>query len=350
MNFGAPVVYMFLRRYPAWLKLVPVMGYIFLLISLIGASFATTVPQLLATQGVLSGLGGCLNYYPTFVWIDSWFVARRGLAYGIAWGGSAAAGVVAPLAMQWMLTNWGFRITLRVWAVVSMVLMTPALVLAKSRVPVRQDAAAPRHKMEVGFLRSPAFLTMQTANVLVHVGLLMPNLYLPSFAVSQGWSAVSGTVAISVINGATVLGSMMVGWLTDRYHAATVMNLCAAGAVSAVFIFWTLAVHQPAMYVFSALYGVFAGSYPSTWAGCAGPIRRNYPGVETGMMLALFVSGRGLGTVLGGPISGALVKSDVWKDHAALAYGSGFGGLIVCSGVTASFMSLPWLAKQFGIL
>ncbi len=52
---------------------------------LIGASFAQSVNQLIVTQGAVYAMGGCIIYYPTLMYIDEWFIQRKGLAYGIMW-------------------------------------------------------------------------------------------------------------------------------------------------------------------------------------------------------------------------------------------------------------------------
>lgn len=52
-------------------------------LSLVLASFANTVWQLVLTQGVMFGTGGCLLLYTTVYFLDGWFVKRKGLAFGI---------------------------------------------------------------------------------------------------------------------------------------------------------------------------------------------------------------------------------------------------------------------------
>lgn len=349
MYFAAPVVYAVLRKYPHYRKTCSVVGFIILLAGLIGASFAQSVPQLLATQGVLYAIGGSIHYFPAFLYLDEWFIQRRGLAYGTVWAGGAASGVAIPLTMEWILTNWGFRTALRTWTVITVIVTTPALIYMKGRLPDQHANMGPQ-KLEMRFVKSPAFWVLQAGNIIQGLGYFMPGLYLPSFAIAQGWSSLSGTIAVSLCNGAMVLGATFTGWLVDRYHVTTAINICTAGTLVAVFLFWSFAVYQPIMYIFAVLYGFFAGGFSSTWSGCANPVRRHYPAVETGMIIAMFSAGKGLGAVISGPLSGALVKSDVWKNHAGYAYGSGFGYLILFSGITASFQSIGWVGKKCGII
>lgn len=146
-----------------------------------------------------------------------------------------------------------------------------------------------------------------------------------------------------------MVGATFVGWLTDRYHVTTALNFCTVGTVLAVFVFWSFAIYQPILYVFALLYGLFAGGFPATWSGCSNPVRREYP-VQTGMVTSLFTAGKGLGSVISGPLSGALVASDSWRNSSIFAYGSGYGSLIVFSGVTAFFAGMGWVGKRCGMV
>lgn len=68
-----------LKRWSTWASLPVLAG------SLIGASFAESVSDLIATQGVLFALGGNLLFAPTVTYLDEWFVRKKGLAIGIMW-------------------------------------------------------------------------------------------------------------------------------------------------------------------------------------------------------------------------------------------------------------------------
>ncbi|KAH8886183.1 MFS general substrate transporter [Thozetella sp. PMI_491] len=347
MYITAPIVYGVVRTYPRHRRAISLTGFVLMVASLIGASFANTVPQLLATQGVLYALGGSLHYFPAYLYLDEWFVKRRGFAYGIFIAGGGASGIVVPLLMEWILHTWGFRTALRVWVVICVVITTPAMMVLKSH-PSGDHPGRVRQRLSFGFLRSPAFWILSVGNVIQSLGYFMPLLYLPSFGVAQGWSPLAGTIAISVCNGASMVGATFVGWLVDRYHVTTAINVCTLGTMFAVFLFWSFAVYQPILYIFAVTYGLFAGGFPATWSGCSNPIRRHYP-VETGMIISLFTAGKGIGSLISGPLSGALVASDSWKLRVGFAYGSGYGYLMIFSGITASFAGVGWLGKRLGM-
>ena len=178
MYLAAPIVYCALRKFPSYRKLCTITGFIIAMASLIGASFANSVPGLLATQGVLYAIGGSLHYFPAYLYLDEWFVRRRGLAYGVFIAGAGAAGVAIPLTMGWILHNWGFRTALRVWVVVCILLTTPVFFVLKARLPDQHADRGP-HKFEFRFLKSPAFWTLLAGNVAQSLGNFMPALYMP---------------------------------------------------------------------------------------------------------------------------------------------------------------------------
>ncbi|THW31083.1 putative MFS monocarboxylate transporter [Aureobasidium pullulans] len=349
MYFGAPIVYSVCRRWPHFRKMSVIAGFVVIIASLIGASLATTPFQLLATQGILYGIGGAAHYFPAFLYLDEWFFARRGTAYGIVWAGGGAAGVALPLTMQWILSEYGFRTALRVWAVTSIILATPAMFFLKGRLPVHHASTGPQ-KVEIGFLKDPAFWIFLSGNIIQGLGYFLPTYYMPSFARAVGLKPIAGTIAVSLTNVSTMLGSVIAGWFVDRYHVTTGVNICILGTSISIFLFWGFAIYAPMLYIFAISYGIFAGGFASTWAGVIAPLRHKCPNVETGMVVTLFAAGKGLGSVISGPLSGALVDADGWSGRGGFAWGSGYGLLILFTGCTAAAQIVGWFGKQAGFV
>lgn len=53
------------------------------------SSFATTTTELIVSQGIAYGIGASIAYAPTIIFLDDWFVRRKGLAFGIMWVSSS---------------------------------------------------------------------------------------------------------------------------------------------------------------------------------------------------------------------------------------------------------------------
>ncbi|KAL9096322.1 MAG: hypothetical protein Q9165_001319 [Trypethelium subeluteriae] len=96
------------------------------------------------------------------------------------------------------------------------------------------------------------------------MGYSLPSIYMSSYAAAEGFSGLSGTLAISFFNAAAAIGGILAGLLVDRFHVTTVTAICGIGGALAVLLFWGFAVSEPVLYVFAILYGTFAGSFSTT--------------------------------------------------------------------------------------
>jgi len=118
LYLSSPITFAVLTRWPRLSRWFGPIGLMTIACGLLMSSFATTVKQLIATQGVICALGSGLLYAPTTLYLDDWFVRRKGLAYGIMSAGKSVAGIILPFAMSESLERFGSKITLRAWAMV----------------------------------------------------------------------------------------------------------------------------------------------------------------------------------------------------------------------------------------
>lgn len=156
-----------------------------------------------------------------------------------------------------------------------------------------------------------------------------------------------------MLNVATVVGCVAMGWLTDQLHVTTCILVSTAGTAVGTFLLWGLGQNLATLYAFCALYGMFAGAYTSTWPGImrqvtTAPPERGEDGSGSGsssssggrvfdpiMVCGFLALGRGIGIVVSGPLSEALIANMPWKGAAAAGYGSCYGTLIALTGTTA---------------
>lgn len=66
------------------------------------------------------------------------------------------------------------------------------------------------------------------------------------------------------------------------------------------------------------------------------------------MIFGLLAAGRGIGSVLSGPLSEALLQGKPWAGDASLGYRTGYGGLIVFTGFSAALGSVSWVGRRLG--
>jgi len=106
----------------------------------------------------------------------------------------------------------------------------------------------------------------------------------------------------------------------------------------------------PLLYVFCVCYGLFAGSFSSTWTGIIRYVQGKADNADAGLIFAFLAFGRGVGNVVSGPLSEALVKGRPWVGEAAMAYGTGYGPLITFTGVSALLGGCSFIVRRVGYL
>ncbi|KAK3944579.1 MFS monocarboxylate transporter [Diplogelasinospora grovesii] len=382
MYLDTPLIMGLLKLYPRQGRWSPIPGLLIMCLGLALSSFSTTVTHLIITQGILYGVGGSVAYSPCIVYIDEWFVRRKGLAYGIMWSGTGLAGVIFPLVLEYLLSTYGFRTTLRLWSALVLVVTVPLAYYIKPRIPIpTSTSGAASHNsvrarpFDLGFVLSRPFVLYQLANAVEATGFFLPGIYLPQYARSTfGAGPFPSVLTILLVNVAAVVGCICMGVLIDRLHVTTCILVSTVGATSGIFLLWGFSTTLPMLYTFCIVYGLFAGSFTSTWPGIMRHIATPPSQLQTGnnnevdraaeegsstygssvdpsMVFAFLALGRGVGNVASGPLSEALVRAgSSWQGRAGAGYGSGFGVLIAFTGVTAllgggSFMwrKLGWL-------
>ncbi|KAJ9616987.1 hypothetical protein H2200_000708 [Cladophialophora chaetospira] len=355
LYLGAPLVFVAFQRWPLLLRRGIATGLLIVVLAVFLSSFATKVWQLILTQGILYAVGGNLVYYPIYVFIDEWFVRRKGLAFGVMWAGSGCGGLVGPLVLNWGLTKYGVVTFLRGWSVSLLLLIAPFLFFVKSRLPPSRSHRVPVRAIAAGFgfVKTRQFWIIEMCNIIQGLGYFIPQLYLPTYARLNHLG--SGSLLVSVLNIAQVPGVMFLSALTDRVSVYIIMLISSLGSTLAIFLLWGLASSSTGLLIaFSLCYGFFAGGFTAVYAGAAQELRRVTPGGDTGRadlgsMLGLLGGGRGIGNVVCGPVSEALLQhSRSWQ--SAAGYSGSFAPLIIFAGTTAALTMSSWAAKVLKIL
>lgn len=297
------------------------------------SSLATKTIHLIITQGVFYAIGGSFAYAPCIFLMNEWFAKQIGFAYGIMWAGTGLAGVVVPVIMEWALDQYGFRTALRAWSICLFVLTVPFLRFIKRRVPIAQ-VHVPR-RFDLSFMATSTFAIHITCIVVQALGFFIPSIYLPTYARSLGASSLLSTLTVILFNIATVFGSVFMGVLVDKLHVTTCIAISTIGSVISVFVIWGLSMSLAQVYAFCMVYGFFTGSYTSTWTGIMQDVKKKKESADQTLILGCLYAARGIGNVACGPLSESLLKGMPWKGQAGFAYGSGYGTLIVFTGVTA---------------
>ncbi|PYH36218.1 putative MFS monocarboxylate transporter [Aspergillus neoniger CBS 115656] len=350
----SPLTFTLLTRYP---HLPMSCAFVGLALSVGGSllsSFATTFWQMIVTQGVICGLGNGLVFSPTTLYLDQWFVRRKGLAYGIMWAGKSICGVALPFMTSACLDRFGAKTTLRAWTVVTLLTLAVTLPFIRPRIPPASSTTP--QPLNLAFLKLATFWMLQLGNIIQSFGYFLPSTYLPSYTTTAaGLSDTTGTLLVALFNATSVVGGIVLGSLCDRFAVSNIMLLSSVGSGMSVLLFWGLSTSSPSanfpqaavalLVLFSITYGFFAGGFSSTWSGVLTQVKREVPSLETGLVFGLLAGGRGIGSVISGPLSSALMQrgSITGQENGEIGYTTDYGALILFTGVTAIFGGWSWM-------
>lgn len=327
-----PAIFLTLTRYPYLRMHCGWVGLVFAFGSLTASAFVDTIGALIATQGALYAFGCSLLFSPISIYMNEWFIDRKGLAHGTMWAGKATVGVVAPFVFDVMLRRVGYRATLLGWAGTSALMMLPTLIFLKPRIPVSRRARG--RPVSFAFARRTMFYMMMWGVIIQANGYLMPSTYLASYAINVGHSSITAPILLALLQLMSAPGGVIIGLLGDQFGASMAIIMASFGATLPVFLLWGLSVHFANLVAFVLLYGFFAGSFSSTWPCIMQELTGSDNGSESSVIFGLLLGGRGLGFVLAGPVSGALLSLHEKVSGEALGYATQYGPMIVFTGVT----------------
>ncbi|RDI77290.1 hypothetical protein Vi05172_g12708 [Venturia inaequalis] len=338
---GAPVVVLLMDWFPGWERMWVWVGWPLCLGGLVAGSFATTLPGLILTQGVMYGTGFVLFYYPTIHFVNDFWIKRRGFAFGTMCASSALAGIVFPFALEALLNRYGYATTLRVLALGLAVLTAPVMPFLVARVP-SSEYQSTTVSNDWQCLRNVDFWVFSIANLVQNFGYFFPALYLPSIATSVHRSAAEGALLVAILSIAQALGQFGFGYASDREVSLNVLiwASCLCSGIVVTIFYCLVAKTMTSLVIFSLTYGFFAGAWISLWSQMGTTIYGGKP-PTTLVSLSLLCFGAGIGNVAAGPISAILINRRLDKPGAQK-----FDFLMVFTGLCMTFAGGVVLAVQ----
>lgn len=221
--------------------------------------------------------------------------------------------------------------------------------ILKPRLPISATHVAP--PVQISFLRHRLFWVLQLFNVVQALGYFLPMNYLPTIAEEFGLGHTLGSLTTVLINLGSVFACIGVGALVDRFNTLTVMLCVSLLAGLSVLIVLGFSIAAAPLFIFSVMYGLTASGYSSHWGGLIREVQKEHEGTDANLIFGLLAAGRGVGSIISGPLSESLLMgSRTWSDNAVSAYSSEYGSIIIFSGCTALAGGLSWFVRKAGLI
>lgn len=267
-----------------------------------------------------------------------------------------------PIILPALISRFGIKLTTRIYAIALLVCLIPALPFMKARLPEsRVHGPAPRAGGTRAWYADRTFWFFITINTLQGFAHFVPLTWLPStstpsalspaltpsahtaFATALGLSTAQSSLALTLVNAASIFAGFAMGYLSDRYNVWALAVTSLLLTALATFVLWgVLACSLAGILAYGVAYGTTAGCWSSMWNGFVRPVAsaclrprvavalltacpraEDDPSLATTMFSFLLLS-RGVGNILSTPISTALQHARLAVTRAASPPRTGF--------------------------
>lgn len=307
-------------------------GTVLVAVGWISAGRVSTIGALVATYGVIGGLGVGLSYGVPLAVVGSWFPGRRGLALGLTLGGFGLSPFVTAPVAEYLIEHVGVSRAFIVLGAAFLLILSVSTLFMKRAPTPRVAISDAETDEDIGprqMIRCRAFwglwitFALGTFAGLTAIG--MSAAYGIEVAGIGAGAAATAVAGFGVFNG---VGRPIFGWLTDHIGARRTAIL----AFIAIMIGSLLALMVPVMGVaaylvgFAVLWFLLGGWLaiaPTATTAFFGPV--HYP-ANYGIVYTAY----GVGALAGGAVSGYLTNltATLATTYWALIAGA-FAGVLV---------------------
>ncbi|MBI4317269.1 MAG: MFS transporter [Chloroflexi bacterium] len=281
--------------------------------------------QLYISYGIIASIGaGGLGFTTLTVLIANWFSTRRGLAMGISQAGFPASQLfMVPLSM-FLIVSFGWRMSWAILAILFVTLMLPlSIYLLKghpadlglrpygsaaapvSRTGASAPAAGARREKRTSLtqaMRTASFWQLAFGYGVCGFTVSMVTTHLVAYASDVKISEVDAANALGLMGGLNIVGTMLIGALTDRIGNKNPLAFIYFTRGIA-FIILLAVTNVGMLYLFAAVFGfAFLATVPPTAGLSADLYGRGSLGVIYGTVSLSHQTGGAIGAYLAGAI------------------------------------------------
>jgi len=300
------------------------------------AAWAPNVITLIVLFGVVAGAGLGLMYVPAMVAVGMYFDKKRAMATGFVCSGSGAGTfLLAPLA-QLLIDSIGWQHAIMVFAAMCLACSVCGLIMKPlpKRPSEEEDDMSCMKKIAYGscnpkLLVNVPFMLLALSNLFATQGLYIPYVFIKSYAVEQGVTAVNAAFLLSIIGITNTLARILTGLITDLpFVSPLIVTTLALGIGGVAPLGMT---YCDAYWSFALCCTIFGISL-AAWVAVTSPAIVKMCGVDlltSGFGTLTFV--RGFAALIGPPLGGMLV--DQTKDTKSAFYLSAallFTSAVIC--------------------
>lgn len=186
------------------------------------------------------------------------------------------------------------------------------------------------------FLKDYIYMIFNISAFFIFTGIYFPYFYLPLYAKALG--SHFSTYFISIINLTSIFGRVITGVVADYKGPLNTFIFSSLALVVLTYV-WIGIRNIPGLFIFSILYGIFAGAVMSLPSPIIIKLSSNLNFLGTQMSVCLLFTG--IGFLIGTPVDGVILK----RSNKAFFWAQIFSATIMLIGVFTLFL-IVYLKKS----
>jgi MFS family permease len=289
-----------------------IVGLVIYTVGGIASSFATTLAEIIITQGVLVGLGSSFMVIATNDSLsESLPLEMLPLARPVMYVGAGLGGIILPFLIDVLYPELGLSWTL--W-VLTLTLMSLASISICFLPPTKRELV-----LDWSHLKERKVITYLVYALVQGFVLTVPVTYMVSYMLSLGFSQFAGTFALLCAIVFSVLGNYVFGVLCRRYGSVQVSIGYQLFALVVIISFVFFDSSLIVLFLQASLLGFVQMPLASVTVNCVSTLF-----VPKGIDIGAIFFMQGLGSLVGGPVAGLYLPT-AW----------GYSGLFIHTAVVS---------------
>ena len=289
---------------------------------------ATSLPPFYFAAVIIGiGLAGSIQI-PVSVFINGWFIKKKGVAMGLTMVGSGVGGAVLSQVIVRIIMDAGWQYAWKTVGIVTIAITIPLVLIFITKDPhlkgmikygendAEEIVAAEENKastiagnereMKVIF-KSPEFWLLFIGLTLLTLPMVAVKAHMVAFMTDLGYSQQLAANILTITVLAVIPGKPVTGWVFDRLGSRWATAICGLCMTIGVFLLAGI----PAGFIFAILFGAIYG-FGSAFSSVGTPlclrnVARTHKNFAT--LLSILIIGPSIAGSIGATIIGAIYDS-----------------------------------------
>lgn len=245
-------------------RIICICGTVFFVGGLMATANCTELYQFILAFGICTSIGCAMLMPPLVNNIGHFFNKKRGMAMAISMPGASLGGVIWPQVCRKLYDQVGFPWTMRIlgFSMGGLLVITCLLISDRHEemsCDIDEDLSFWKKVsqfVDFSCVKDKTFMILTAALFMNEFSLIMVGTYIPSYALSKGFSQAMSLNALTIYNASGILGRMIPTYLADRYGHYRMITIQSAIMTGSIFVIWLpLGKFLPAFLIFTIVFG-----------------------------------------------------------------------------------------------